>query len=208
MADAARADYDDVKPRQNPVWLKLVPKRELTYKDYKTWDDDIRVELIDGLVYMMASPDEWHQWALGDLFEQLKNLLRGRKCTPYAAPFDVRLFYEEDESDKTVVQPDILVVCDESKTLGLKFCKGAPNFIIELMSDSSGGRDLIDKKLQYEKAGVQEYWVVSKDKVYKHILVNGVYLEKIIPMNRELQLKIDTLESGALNFQAIVDRYS
>ena len=87
MADAARADHDNAGTRQNLGWLRSVPKREFTYKDYKTWGDDIRVELIDGLVYMMASPGEWHQWVLGNLFAQLSNFLKGKKCTPYVSPF-------------------------------------------------------------------------------------------------------------------------
>ena len=206
MADAMRADYEDT--RQIPSWLKPPLKREYSYKDYKNWEEDIRVELFDGMVYMMASPGEWHQWVMTELWKQLDNILAGKKCTPYVAPLDVRLFYEEDETDTTVVQPDIMVVCDESKTLGLKYCKGAPNFIIEILSDSSGGRDLIDKKIQYEKAGVQEYWVVSRENVYKYVLINGVYLEKIFPINRELQLKIDTLENCVIDFRAITDRYT
>ena len=206
MADAAR--NTDLDASSNPVWLKTSPEKGFTYKNYKNWDDSIRVELINGLVYMMASPDEWHQWVSGELFDQIREFLKGKKCTPYMAPFDVRLFYAADESDNTVVQPDIFVVCDESKTLGQKFCKGAPDFIIELISDSSGGRDLIDKRIAYEKAKVKEYWAIDMGRVHKHILVNGVYLEKIIPLNRKLQLNADTLEGCVLDFKPIVDRYS
>ena len=68
-------------------------------------------------------------------------------------------------------------------------------------------KNLIDKKYQYEKAGVEEYWVVSKDKVYKYLLVNDVYLEKIYLINKDLKLKVDKLETCIIDFQPIVDRY-
>ena len=91
--------------------------------------------------------------------------LRGKKCKVFAAPADVLLDaaekkierYEESES---IVQPDIFVVCDETK-LTDKFCKGAPDFIIEIMLPSSGVRDQIEKVDLYEKYGVREYWIVQ-----------------------------------------------
>ena len=157
MADAARQEnlrnYTKI-----PKWLEApVPFGGYTYKEYKNWDDDIRVELVDGMVYMMAGPDEWHQWVSARLVKLIGDFLEGRKCTIYYAPFDVRLFFETDESDKTVYQPDIFIICDNTKTKGLKYCKGAPDFIIEIMSEYSVGRDLIEKKKMYEKAGVKEY---------------------------------------------------
>ena len=98
--------------------------QKMTYRDYKRIPDDIRCELINGVIYMMASPDEMHQWISRNLVTQLDNQLQGKKCTPYYE-FDVRLFYAEDESDVTTVRPDIIVVCDESKVLGKKNCEGA-----------------------------------------------------------------------------------
>ena len=105
----------------------IFPK--MTYKDYKIIPDDIRCELIDGVIYLMASADEMHQWISGELLAQLKNQLQGKKCTPYSE-FDVRPFYTLDESDVTVVRPDIIIVCDETKVIGKKNCEGPPDFII------------------------------------------------------------------------------
>ena len=76
----------------------------------------------------------------------------------YAAPFDVRL--NADEADDTVVQPDLLVVCDQSK-LDDKGCKGAPDLIIEILSPSTARFDRMLKFQQYLKAGVREYWMVD-----------------------------------------------
>ena len=81
-----------------------------TYADCAKWDETFRCELIDGVVYMMSAPDMWHQDVVGDIFSQLKGILKGKKCKPMVAPFDVRLFPRKDGSDGDVVQPDIIVV--------------------------------------------------------------------------------------------------
>jgi len=70
------------------------------------------------------------------------------------APFDVRLFYEEDNSDKLVVQPDVLVICDSKKLSDGRACRGAPDFVVEVVSDGSTKKDFVTKKAKYEKAGV------------------------------------------------------
>ena len=208
MADAARQESPK-KNKKYPKWLKApVPFGGYTYKEYKTWSDDIRVELADGMVYMMASPDEWHQWVSAWLVRLLGNYLDGKACTVYDAPFDVRLFYKIDESDKTVYQPDIFVVCDESKTKGSKYCKGAPDFIIEITSEHSEGRDLIEKKKKYEKAGVKEYWVVSMNELHVFILEGNEYRETVIKITRELKQNITCLDGCIIDFKDMVDRYT
>ena len=90
----------DNSPDFVPEWIK--PRRSLDgfcWNDYERWGEDVRVEMLDGLVYMMGAPDEWHQWVVGSMYRQLGNFLDGKKCTPYIAPFDVRLFPKEDGSD-------------------------------------------------------------------------------------------------------------
>ena len=87
MALAMRKETEN--DLEYPQWLKTrAPFGGYTYKEYKNWDDSIRVELVDGMVYMMAGADERHQWISGDLFVQLGNQLKGKKCTPYIPPFD------------------------------------------------------------------------------------------------------------------------
>jgi Uma2 family endonuclease len=78
------------------------------------------------------------------------------------APFDVRLFYEEDESDDTVVQPDILIVCDKEKR-GHEGCRGAPDFVVEILSPSNTAIEMERKLKLYKEAGVREYWVVDPE---------------------------------------------
>ncbi len=133
-----------------------------TYADYQQFTEDDRFELIAGEVYDMSpAPSRRHQEICGELFRQIANHLVDRRCSAYMAPFDVRLA-EADESDEetsTVVQPDISIICDHKK-LDDKGCKGAPDFIAEIISPYTASKDNITKAALYEKHGVKEYWIV------------------------------------------------
>ena len=133
-----------------------------TYADYLTWSDDERWELIDGVAYNMTpAPSRKHQKISWELSQQIGAHLRGKKCQAYTAPFDVRLPApgEVDDTTGTVVQPDMVVVCDPAK-LDDRGCKGAPDLVIEIVSPESVARDMKEKFLLYERAGVAEYWIV------------------------------------------------
>ncbi|MFZ4855438.1 MAG: Uma2 family endonuclease [Desulfuromonadaceae bacterium] len=134
-----------------------------TYADYLTWPDSERWELIDGEAYMMSpAPSRKHQELSMELCRQFANFLKGKPCRVYDAPFDVRLPQHPEQSDdaiETVVQPDIVVVCDSSK-LDDKGCKGAPDLVIEILSPSTSKMDLQDKFFLYQRVGVKEYWLV------------------------------------------------
>ena len=149
--------------------------KRFTYSDYESWDDGNRYELIDGIAYMMSAPSTAHQSILIELSRQLANFLKGKKCRVFVAAYDVCLNGLGDEDD-TVVQPDILVVCDESK-IDKKRCNGAPDMTIEILSPSTTKRDLLTKLVKYQNAGVREYWIVDPDTeiVNVHILENGHY---------------------------------
>ncbi len=89
-----------------------------TYREYRTWPEDLRYELIDSAAYLMApAPARVHQEVVGDMYRQTANAPHGKPCRPFIAPFDVRLprGTEPDDQVDTVVQPDLLVVCDPSK---------------------------------------------------------------------------------------------
>jgi Uma2 family endonuclease len=152
-----------------------------TYADYLQWDTDERYEVIDGIAYAMASPTAAHQIISGELFGEIREFLKEKPCKVFAAPFDVRLFPEEDNCDTTVVQPDILVVCDKSKLKDGKACKGAPDLIIEVLSKSSVIMDRKVKMEVYRDAGVREYWVVDAEarEVLVNILNNGRYVSTV-----------------------------
>ena len=151
-----------------------------TYKDLKNWPNDFRCELIDGVVYMMSSPSGWHQRMSMSLGRQLGNFFEGKDCQPFAAPYDVRLFPQEDEQDNVIVQPDLMVICDKSKWSDGGICNGPPDLIIEILSDSTRSFDLDTKYNQYKKAGVREYWIIGEDAVKVcQFQTNGNVVEQI-----------------------------
>jgi len=132
-----------------------------TYAEYLEWSEDERWELLDGIAYNIAAPSRRHQEISGELFYQIRSYLTEKPCKIYSAPFDVR-FSEPEEEDgqiRNVVQPDLTVVCDESK-LDDKGCLGAPDLIIEVISPTSISLDYVKKLALYEKYKVKEYWIV------------------------------------------------
>jgi Uma2 family endonuclease len=173
-------------------------KNRHTYADYLGWETDKRYELMDGIAYMMASPSAIHQRICMELSVQFGSFLRGKPCQVFAAPFDVRLFPEEDKSDDTVLQPDLLVVCDKTK-ISAGSCDGPPDLIIEVLSPSNTQVEILKKFNYYLDAEVREYWVVSPElkTVQVHIFDQGHFLtimydkNKIIPVSILPGLNID-----------------
>ncbi len=142
--------------------LALKDTHYYCYRDYLTWPDDGRYELIDGVAYAMApAPDLPHQDIVGEVYFQLRQALKGKPCRAFIAPLDVRLpkHNEVDEHIDTVVQPDVLVVCDADK-LDRRGVRGAPDWILEVLSPFTAGHDQIKKRQLYERHGVKEYWLV------------------------------------------------
>ena len=138
--------------------------KRYTYADYKEWDlaPGERFELINGVAHGLAAPSVYHQAILMELSRQFANYMIDKPCKVFPAPFDVRLFYEEDESDETVVQPDISVVCDKKK-LAKESCHGAPDFVAEILSPSNTAIEMQQKFDLYREAGVREYWVIDPE---------------------------------------------
>ncbi|MGR9012422.1 MAG: Uma2 family endonuclease [Gammaproteobacteria bacterium] len=135
-----------------------------TYADYTQWPDDKRWELIDGVPYAMTTPQRLHQDIVSELCRQVGNYLQGKPCKFYVSPFDIRL-PRKDEADanvETVVQPDLSVICDLSK-LDKQGCRGAPNWIVEVLSPSTALKDMNTKRSLYQLHGVQEYWIIHPE---------------------------------------------
>jgi Uma2 family endonuclease len=128
----------------------------------------------------MAAPNTSHQRIVSILTGEFYIFLKGKTCQVKPSPFDVRLFYEEDNSDDTVVQPDVVVVCDPKK-LGDKGCRGAPDLVVEILSPSNTAIEMEWKLLLYKEARVQEYWIVDpKDRhISIYTLKNGEYTLQI-----------------------------
>lgn len=141
---------------------QLADIEHYTYADYSRWPAGERWELIDGIAYAMGpAPVRLHQKVLGNLFRQAADALEGKPCEVYIAPFDVRLpkRKENDEAVDTVVQPDLSVICDPAK-LDDKGCRGAPDWIVEVLSPATASHDHLAKRALYERVGVREFWLV------------------------------------------------
>ncbi|MDD4177899.1 MAG: Uma2 family endonuclease [Bacteroidales bacterium] len=144
--------------------LSLDTTKRYTYADYLTWMDDMRREIYDGFVKLMTpAPNLKHQEISFNLTGIFRNYLLKNKCKGFAAPSDVRLPKNKNNSDETiytVLQPDLYVVCDLTK-LDDRGCLGAPDLVIEITSPKTARRDLKDKYQIYEQHGVREYWIVN-----------------------------------------------
>ena len=158
---------------------QLDRKATYSYADYLTWRLEDMVELIKGKVFLTSpAPAERHQKISTRLTIEIGLQLKGQLCNLYAATFDVRLIKtsSKDSDIYTVVQPDLCVICDESK-IDEKGCIGAPDWIIEILSPASSKKDLNEKYNLYEENGVREYWVVFPDSnvINQYVLLNGKY---------------------------------
>jgi len=138
------------------------PTKGFTYSDYLAWPEDQRWEVIDGAPFdMTPGPEAAHQEVSSNLHGILWAFFEGKPCRVFSAPFDVRLPKRGETEDKasSVVQPDVMVVCDPAK-IDVKGILGAPDFIIEVLSLSTASKDHIIKRALYERHGVKEYWLV------------------------------------------------
>jgi len=157
----------------------LPQERRCSYADLLEWDDNTRYELYNGQPVALASPSNVHQEISVELSSQLHTYLRGKMCKVYTAPFDVRLFEsagDRPEDVDIVLQPDLVVVCDRSK-VDRHGVHGAPDLVIEILSDSTRRIDRLIKFNLYQRAGVPEYWIVDPDAhtVAVHLLQDGQY---------------------------------
>jgi Uma2 family endonuclease len=136
-----------------------------TYADYLTWSATSGNELVDGVAYVgePPAPSRLHQEVVVEICRQVSNSLQGERGRAYVAPFDVRLPKDsltDDDQIDTVVQPDMLIVCDLRK-LDDRGMRGAPDWIAEVLSPSTAGYDRTTKLHAYERAGVPEVWLID-----------------------------------------------
>lgn len=173
----------------------------ITLAQYEALPEDSRIEVFDGIIYDMASPSQIHQTILTELLVSLRNYIRkkGGNCSVFPAPFDVKL----SDDPLTIVQPDLMVICDKDK-LDTKRCNGAPDFIIEIVSPSNPADDYIRKLYYYKNYGVREYWIVDPQR--KSVTVN--YFEKDIlnvPYTFNSVIKVNIYDDLYIDFSEIAD---
>lgn len=140
--------------------------RSYEEQDIDRLSEGTLAELIKQKLFMFAAPGRTHQLIISNLMFQISLHIHTNqgKCQVYPAPFDVRLFGD----DSTIVQPDISVICNPD-ILTERGCDGAPDWIIEVASKSNASHDYVTKLMQYQKAGVREYWIVDPDKQMIHV---------------------------------------
>jgi Uma2 family endonuclease len=170
----------------------LDPEGHYTYADYLLWQFQERVELIKGRIFKMSpAPNLAHQRASQSLNFILMSYFRKHRCQVFVAPFDVRLPVKDKKGrNSTVVQPDLFVICDESK-LDEQGCNGAPDWAIEILSPGNSRFEMREKFRIYEEAGVREYWIVNpaERNVLQYILNEAGQYSGLAPATEEDQLR-------------------
>ena len=169
---------------------------EYTIDDINTLPEDYRVELIDGVIYDMASPTRSHQDLTGELFFLLKSYIRENHgaCKIYLSPLDVQL----DCNNRTLVQPDLLIVCDHSKLKDFGIF-GAPDYVVKVLSPSTRKKDLGIKFTKYEHAGVREYWIIDPEQ--EKVLVYD-FSKEVYPV---IYSFTDKIPVGIFNGRCVID---
>lgn len=181
--------------------MALAQTRFYTEEDYYNLPEDVRAELIeDNLVYNQAAPSRIHQTILMELSGTIRDYLKskGGPCRVYPAPFAVKL----RENRKTIVEPDISVICDRNK-LTDRGCTGAPDWIIEIVSPGNPSHDYILKLNLYANAGVREYWIVdpSREGVFVYWLEQENF--KVEAYTFQDKIKVNIYEDLYIDFASL-----
>ena len=196
------------------------PLKRYTVEEFLTLPDDgIRRELIDGIIYIkvenvddrplgMAAPSLQHQAVSRELTGQLWQFLKGKSCEVFASPLAIQLS-PDFGVDGTVVEPDIVVLCNLSK-FDKNVYNDIPEFVIEILSPTTARTDRTVKLQKYQQSGIKEYWIVDpiKQLVAVHLLIDGKY--KIINYtNKDESIPVMVLDGCVINIAdvfAAVDR--
>lgn len=171
----------------------------ITLEEYEKLPEDVRAEVFDGQIQYMASPSQIHQTILLELSMVLNTYVKNKKgpCKVFPAPFDVKL----NDKPLTIVQPDIMIICDKEKLDG-KRCNGAPDLIIEIVSPGNSSDDYIKKLYYYKNYGVREYWIVDPSR--RSVAVNYFEGDIVsIPYTFNSTIKVNIYDDFYINFKEI-----
>lgn len=199
MKDKEKKDMENLALQQ----------RKYTYEDLQNFEDEKRYELINGELYLMSSPTTLHQEIVGEIHAQLHNYLKGKKCKVFVSPLDVCLSgVRNPKKEYNVVQPDILVVCDENKITKNMGIQGAPDLIIEVLSPTSKKHDTFVKYNLYQYYGVKEYWIIDGEVgvIYQYIInEKNIYT---LPKTYEIteNIKVNILKDCTISLKNIIEQ--
>jgi prevent-host-death family protein len=166
-------------------------RRKVSYEEFLeiSANSEERYEYIDGEIYLLASPKTTHQKILLEMSSAFYNWFKGKKCTPMIAPYDIKL--KRNESNKNLVQPDLMVICDLEEKLGADdYYTGVPALMVEIISQSTKSKDYVRKLDLYMCCGVSEYWIVNPDsgEVHVHLFKDGdIFTTKTFPFAEEIK---------------------
>ena len=182
--ETAMSEQDELSVAEQVAYMTGKQQGEYTLDDYYNLPEDVRAELIDGELIILLAPSIVHQVILTKLLFAFEEFIESKEgnCIVLPAPTDVRL----DLDNKTMVEPDIVVICDRDK-LTDKRIEGAPNMAIEIVSDSSRKYDYRKKMAKYAEAGVEEYWIVDPK---KEAVITYFFREDDIPCRYSFTDKI------------------
>ena len=127
------------------------------YEEYLAMPEDVRCELINNRIVMMGAASFEHQRVCGEIFGQLWQYLRDKRCQ---VAQDVGVRFQEYEPINNALRPDLTVICDPSK-IRPEGIVGAPDLVIEILSPSTVRTDKLRKFDLYKREGVREYWIVE-----------------------------------------------
>ncbi|NOW91036.1 Uma2 family endonuclease [Clostridium beijerinckii] len=188
--------------------MLIDPIKAYTYKDYLTYDENERIEIIEGeIINMSPAPSRIHQEIISELHFKLKEYIKynNGSCKVYPAPFDVILKDDDDEviNSKNIVQPDISVICDKNK-LTEKGCTGSPDMIVEVISPYNPSNDYVRKLNLYEKFKVKEYWIVNptRKNILVYVLTENGY-DAPITYTFSDKVKVNIYDNFEIDFNSI-----
>lgn len=166
-------------------------RQKVTYEQFLelATNTEDRYEYIDGKIYLMSSPKTIHQRILYEMSVVFYNWLKGKKCIPMFAPYDIKL--KRNEKNRNFVQPDLMVICDLEEQLGDDdYYQGVPSLIVEIASKSTKSKDYVKKMDLYMDCGVSEYWIVDADSKLVHVYLfkdGDIFMNKTFTFADEIK---------------------
>lgn len=184
--------------------------RKISYQEYEELVEtsDQRYELIGGEIYLLAAPSFKHQVAVNEISGHFYNYFKGKPCISLTSPLDVRLFgfAAKFEEDPNVVQPDIVVICDQDKVSADSKYLGIPTLVVEVLSPSTQGKDRATKLNLYMKSGVKEYWIVDLESrsVLLHTFTPERDIDSVRTFSERETVKSSVFKGLELSVNAII----